>query len=87
MWPLVHLTGDEETTDTLDGEVGLMDVLCYTRIREDEQLLLEALRGRGHDVKKVGVRSFPFHLEETPEALCGLDVVVNPCLESSPVGT
>jgi [lysine-biosynthesis-protein LysW]--L-2-aminoadipate ligase len=61
-----------------------MDVgLCYTRIREDEKLLLEALRGRGHDVTKVDVRSFPFHLEETPEILGGLDVVVNRCLESS----
>jgi [lysine-biosynthesis-protein LysW]--L-2-aminoadipate ligase len=57
--------------------------VLYTRIREDEKLFLAALRERGHDVTKVDVRAFPFHLETAPAALADLDVAVNRCMESS----
>jgi len=57
--------------------------LLYTRIREDEKLLLSALRDRGHEVTKVDVREPCFHLDAAPAVLDGLDLAVNRCLESS----
>jgi [lysine-biosynthesis-protein LysW]--L-2-aminoadipate ligase len=57
--------------------------VLYTRIREDEKLLLDELRDRGHEVTKIDVRELCFHLEETPTVLDGLDLAVNRCMESS----
>ncbi len=57
--------------------------LLYTRIREDERLLLDELRDRGHEVTKIDARDPPFHLEETPAVLDGIDLAVNRCMESS----
>jgi hypothetical protein len=51
--------------------------VLYTRIREDEKLLLEALRAAGHDVTKIDVRELSFHLED-PEVV---RVVVRPVEE------
>ena len=57
--------------------------VLHSRVREDEKLLLDELRDRGHEVTKVDVREPPFHLDEAPEVLDGLDLAVNRCLESS----
>ena len=57
--------------------------VLYTRIREDEKLLLEALRARDHEVTKVDVRESPFHLDAAPAVLDGFDLAVNRCMESS----
>ena len=57
--------------------------VLYTRIREDEKLLLEALRARNHEVTKVDVRESPFHLDAAPAVLEGFDLAVNRCMESS----
>jgi [lysine-biosynthesis-protein LysW]--L-2-aminoadipate ligase len=57
--------------------------VLYTRIREDEKLLLGALRDRGHDVTKVDVRELCFHLDDAPAVFDDLDLAVNRCLESS----
>ena len=57
--------------------------VLHSRIREDEKLLLEELRDRGHEVTKVDVRDPPFHLDAAPAVLDGLDLAVNRCLESS----
>jgi [lysine-biosynthesis-protein LysW]--L-2-aminoadipate ligase len=57
--------------------------LLYTRIREDERLLLDELRDRGHEVTKIDARDPPFHLEGAPAVLDGLDLAVNRCMESS----
>jgi chloramphenicol 3-O-phosphotransferase len=50
--------------------------VLYTRIREDEKLLVEALRAAGHDVTKIDVRELCFHLEDAPAVLDDLDVAV-----------
>ncbi len=57
--------------------------VLHSRVREDEKLLLEELRDRGHEVTKVDVREPPFHLDAAPAVLDGLDLAVNRCLESS----
>jgi [lysine-biosynthesis-protein LysW]--L-2-aminoadipate ligase len=57
--------------------------VLYTRIREDEKLLVEALRAAGHDVTKIDVRELCFHLEDAPAVFDDVDVTVNRCLESS----
>jgi [lysine-biosynthesis-protein LysW]--L-2-aminoadipate ligase len=57
--------------------------VLYTRIREDEKLLLDELRDRGHEVTKVDVREPAFHLDAAPAVLDGLDLAVNRCMESS----
>ncbi len=59
----------------------------YTRIREDEKLLLNALRDRGHDVVKVDASDVGFGLSEPrpPDAFSGVDLAYNRCLESSRV--
>ena len=59
--------------------------LLYSRIREDEKLLLEALRERGHEVTKVDVRDPPFSIGTVPDALAGVDLAFNRCVESSRV--
>jgi [lysine-biosynthesis-protein LysW]--L-2-aminoadipate ligase len=60
-------------------EVGVL----YSRIRRDEKLLLSELRDRGHEVRKVDVRSQQFGLEEPPADLAGVDIAVDRCLATS----
>ena len=57
--------------------------VLYSRIRQDEKLLLEALRERGHDVEKIDVRDQRFSLTATTAPVEDLDVVVDRCLSTS----
>ncbi|WP_276299632.1 lysine biosynthesis protein LysX [Halorussus lipolyticus] len=57
--------------------------LLYSRIRKDEKLLLAELRERGHEVVKIDVRDLQLALDEAPEILSGLDLVVDRCLATS----
>ncbi len=57
--------------------------ILYSRIRQDEKLLLAELRERGHDVTKIDVRKETFDLTDAPEAFEGLDLVVDRCLATS----
>jgi [lysine-biosynthesis-protein LysW]--L-2-aminoadipate ligase len=57
--------------------------VLYSRIRRDEKLLLETLRGRGHDVTKIDVRRERFGLADPPEAFAEVDVLVDRCLATS----
>ncbi|MFB6089797.1 MAG: lysine biosynthesis protein LysX [Halobellus sp.] len=57
--------------------------LLYSRIRKDEKLLLEELRGRGHEVEKIDVRKEQFDISEAPDAFADVDVVVDRCLATS----
>ena len=59
--------------------------LLYSRIREDEKLLLTELRNRGHEVTKIDVRNLQFGLDEPPTALNSVDIAFNRALESSRV--
>jgi [lysine-biosynthesis-protein LysW]--L-2-aminoadipate ligase len=62
-----------------DVNVGVL----YSRIRQDEKLLLNELRDRGHDVTKIDVRKQRFDLTDAPDAFDGVDVVVDRCLATS----
>jgi [lysine-biosynthesis-protein LysW]--L-2-aminoadipate ligase len=57
--------------------------LLYSRVRQDEKLLLGELRERGHDVTKVDVRRERFGVQSAPEMFGGLDLVVDRCLATS----
>jgi [lysine-biosynthesis-protein LysW]--L-2-aminoadipate ligase len=57
--------------------------VLYSRIRADEKRLLGELRERDHDVRKVDVREVSFPVGGAPEALTGLDLVVDRCLATS----
>ncbi|MFC6952682.1 lysine biosynthesis protein LysX [Halorubellus litoreus] len=57
--------------------------VLYSRIRQDEKLLLSELRDRGHDVTKIDVRKQTFDLTEAPEAFDDLDLVVDRCMATS----
>jgi len=57
--------------------------VLYSRIREDEKLLLSELRDRGHDVVKIDVRSEIFDVTVASEVFAELDVVVDRCLATS----
>lgn len=57
----------------------------YSRIREDEKLLLGELRERGHEVRTIDVRDLQFGLEDPPAVLDGVDVAFNRAMESSRV--
>jgi [lysine-biosynthesis-protein LysW]--L-2-aminoadipate ligase len=57
--------------------------ILYSRIRQDEKLLLGELRDRGHDVEKVDVRKHGFGLDGTDAALADCDLVVDRCLATS----
>lgn len=59
--------------------------LLYSRIREDEKMLLRELRDRGHDVTTIDVRSLQFGLDEPPAAFDGIDIAFNRAMESSRV--
>jgi len=57
--------------------------VLYSRIRRDEKLLLEALRERDHDVRKIDVRKERFDIETPPEAFEDVDVLIDRCLSTS----
>lgn len=57
--------------------------ILYSRIRKDEKLLLEELRDRDHDVRKIDVRKQRFDIAETPAAFDDLDIVIDRCLATS----
>lgn len=57
--------------------------VLHSRIREDEKLLLEALRERDHDVAPIDTRTLSFPLAGPPAAVEELDIVINRCLSSS----
>jgi len=57
--------------------------ILYSRIRQDEKLLLNELRERGHEVTKIDVRKQGFGLHDAPDDFDGVDVVVDRCLATS----
>ena len=57
--------------------------LLYSRIRQDEKLLLSELRERDHDVVKIDVRKTRFALDEPPESFREVDVLLDRCLSTS----
>ncbi len=57
--------------------------ILYSRIRQDEKLLLSELRDRDHEVTKIDVRKQNFGLHEAPGDFEGVDVVVDRCLATS----
>ena len=57
--------------------------ILYSRIRRDEKLLLEALRERDHDVRKIDVRKERCDIEKPPEAFEDVDVLIDRCLSTS----
>jgi len=57
--------------------------VCYSRIREDEKLLLGELRERDHEVTKIDVRRETFDCADPPESFAGVDVLVDRCLATS----
>jgi [lysine-biosynthesis-protein LysW]--L-2-aminoadipate ligase len=57
--------------------------ILYSRIRQDEKLLLSELRDRGHDVTKIDVRDHQFGLDDTTAPVDDLDLVVDRCLSTS----
>jgi [lysine-biosynthesis-protein LysW]--L-2-aminoadipate ligase len=57
--------------------------ILYSRIRRDEKLLLNELRDRGHEIRKIDVRKQRFGLTEAPEDFEGCDLVIDRCLATS----
>ncbi len=57
--------------------------ICYSRIRQDEKLLLTELRDRGHEVTKIDVRKQRFDLDEPPAVLEDVDLAIDRCLATS----
>ena len=57
--------------------------VLYSRIRQDEKLLLSELRDRDHEVTKIDVRDLQYGLYEAPEAFEAVDLVVDRCLATS----
>jgi len=57
--------------------------ILYSRIRQDEKLLLSELRDRDHEVTKIDVRKQRFSLDEPPEDFEDVDVVLDRCLATS----
>ncbi|MFB6310455.1 MAG: lysine biosynthesis protein LysX [Salinirussus sp.] len=57
--------------------------VLYSRIRQDEKLLLNELRDRDHDVTKIDVRRLNYGLDEAPDDFDGVDLVVDRCLATS----
>mgnify|MGYP000448174237 FL=1 len=57
--------------------------LLYSRIRQDEKLLLSELRERDHEVTKIDVRKQRFGLDSPPEDFEGVDMVLDRCLATS----
>ena len=56
--------------------------ILYSRIRQDEKLLLNELRDRDHEIEKIDVRDQQFGLDDTT-APVDLDLVVDRCLSTS----
>ncbi|AWB26488.1 lysine biosynthesis protein LysX [Halococcoides cellulosivorans] len=57
--------------------------VLYSRIREDEKLLLGELRERDHEVTKIDVRRETFDLSDPPDSFEDVDVLVDRCLATS----
>ena len=57
--------------------------ILYSRIRQDEKLLLNELRERDHEVTKIDVRKQQFNIEDAPEIFDDVDIVVDRCLATS----
>ena len=57
--------------------------VLYSRIRQDEKLLLTELRDRGHDVTKIDVRDERFNIHDPPAAFADLDLLIDRCLSTS----
>ena len=57
--------------------------ILYSRIRQDEKLLLNELRDRGHEIEKIDVRDQQFGLDGTTADVADLDLVVDRCLSTS----
>lgn len=57
--------------------------ILYSRIRQDEKLLLNELRDRGHEIEKIDVRKHQFGLDGTTADIDDLDLVVDRCLSTS----
>jgi L-2-aminoadipate N-acetyltransferase (EC 2.3.1.-) len=57
--------------------------ILYSRIRQDEKLLLNELRERDHEIEKIDVRKQQFGLDDTTADIDDLDLVVDRCLSTS----
>ena len=57
--------------------------ILYSRIRQDEKLLLNELRDRDHEIEKIDVRKQQFGLDGTTADIDDLDIVVDRCLSTS----
>ncbi|MEF8856531.1 MAG: lysine biosynthesis protein LysX [Haloplanus sp.] len=57
--------------------------VLYSRIRQDEKLLLNELRDRDHEVSKIDVRRLNYGLDAPPAAFDDVDLVVDRCLSTS----
>ncbi|TQQ80608.1 lysine biosynthesis protein LysX [Halonotius roseus] len=57
--------------------------ILYSRIRQDEKLLLNELRDRDHEIEKIDVRKHQFGLDGTTANVEELDLVVDRCLSTS----
>jgi [lysine-biosynthesis-protein LysW]--L-2-aminoadipate ligase len=57
--------------------------LLYSRIRQDEKLLLDELRDRGHEVHKVDVRKQQFGLQSASADFDAMDLVLDRTLATS----
>ncbi len=57
--------------------------VLYSRIRQDEKLLLTELRDRGHQVRKIDVRQTRFGLQQPPDAFEDIDILLDRCLSTS----
>ena len=57
--------------------------ILYSRIRQDEKLLLNELRDRDHEIEKIDVRKQQFGLDGTTADVSDLDLVVDRCLSTS----
>ena len=57
--------------------------ILYSRIRQDEKLLLNELRDRDHEIEKIDVRKHQFGLDGTTADIDDLDIVVDRCLSTS----
>jgi len=57
--------------------------ILYSRIRQDEKLLLNELRDRDHEIEKIDVRKHQFGLDGTTADIDDLDLVVDRCLSTS----
>ena len=57
--------------------------VLYSRIRQDEKLLLSELRERDHDVVKIDVRGERFGIHQPPAVFEDLDLLIDRCLATS----